>query len=269
MIIGFCLPVSSQEWQELKGDHFIIYFVGDKAFSKEVLRKAEQYYDNISGDLGYSRRSNFWQWENRSKIYIYEDRESFTTTGGYPHWSEGIAEYSTRTINTFSGSRNFINAVLPHEITHLIFRDFVGLDNPNIPLWLDEAVAQRQEPYKRKVIKNAVKYIYEQGRTIPLTKFMNMNVMEETAERIVAAFYIQAMSIVEFLTEEYGTDRFISFCRGLRDGKGIEEALQFAYPTSMRSVEELEQKWIEWIRDLNVKSMEIVIYEKEMDKGKH
>ena len=109
-------------------------------------------------------------------------------------------------------------------------------------------MAQRQEPYKHKVIKNAIKYVYEQGRTIPLSEFMRMNVMGGMDEEDVAAYYIQAMSIVDFLTEEKGTHRFVIFCRNLRDGKSMEEALQFAYPTSIRSVEQLEKKWIEWIR---------------------
>ena len=62
----------SSNWPELKGKHFIVYFQGEnRTFPSEVLRKAEAYYDEIAGVLGYARRSEFWLWENRCSIYLY------------------------------------------------------------------------------------------------------------------------------------------------------------------------------------------------------
>ena len=41
----------------------------------------------------------------------------------------------------------------------------------------------------------------------------------------------------------YVSDRFAFFCRQLRDGKKMKEALSFAYPTYMHSIEDLEDAW--------------------------
>ena len=48
----------AQEWQELRGDHFLVYFTKDEGFAKDVLNKSELYYNRISSDLGYARYSN-------------------------------------------------------------------------------------------------------------------------------------------------------------------------------------------------------------------
>ncbi|MBU1084502.1 MAG: peptidase MA family metallohydrolase [Candidatus Omnitrophota bacterium] len=252
LVLTFCASSFAETpvWEELKGDHFIVYYNGDNTFPKDVLYRSEKYYKRIADDLGYSRYSNFWQWENRVKIYIYEKQSDFTNMGNYPAWSEGIADYYNKSIYTYKGSDNFVNDVLPHEITHLVFRDFVGLDNPNIPMWLDEGMAQWEEPYKRSVIRLAVKEIYSAGKVMRLNDFMSFNINRVEDNDVVRSYYIQAMGLVEFMMSEYGTDRFVGFCRDLRDGKGLERALQSNYPTQMRSVGEMEDKWIEWMKGL-------------------
>ena len=116
----------AQDWKELKGDHFIIYYASEDKFPSEVLRKAESYYQQISSDLGYQRYSNFWQWENRVRIYVYPTREEFLTQTGQPNWSYGVANYTEKEIRSYLWSEGFMDALLPHEMTHLIFRDYVG-----------------------------------------------------------------------------------------------------------------------------------------------
>ncbi|MCK5451344.1 MAG: hypothetical protein KAI70_06230, partial [Candidatus Omnitrophica bacterium] len=209
VIFIICLTMCSlsfaYEWQELKGDHFIIYYTDDKDFAKKVLYKAEKYYKQIAADLRHARHLSFWQWDNRVKIHIYPDQDSFVKTRGYPKWAHGIAEYEENAIYTFSGSYEFENATLPHEITHLMFRDFIG---GKTQPWLDEAVAQRAEPEKRKRIKSAVKYVYDEGGLMSLRRLMSYNIMRESNEEIVRNYYIQTMSLVDFLIDKYGFDRF-------------------------------------------------------------
>ncbi|MFH1837138.1 MAG: peptidase MA family metallohydrolase [Candidatus Omnitrophota bacterium] len=244
---SFSFAEEEATWSELKGDHFIVYYNGDSSFPTEVLRNSEKYYKRIARDLSYSRYSKFWQWDDRVKIYIYENQPDFVKLGNYPQWSEGIADYYKKAIYTYKGSEEFVTAILPHEITHLIFRDFVGLDNPSIPMWLDEGVAQWEEPKKRSIIRPALKDIYDNGKVMRLSDFMTYNIQMVNDTDKVRSYYIQAMSLVEFLMSKYGSDRFLGFCRDLRDGKEIERAFQSNYPTHIRNIEELENKYVEWI----------------------
>lgn len=242
-----CIALADVEWKEIKGDHFIIYFVENKKFAKEVLRHAEKYYKKIASELGYARYSDFWKWDKRVKIYIYKDRTSFFKEIRPPEWSEGLADYKNKTIISYAWSKGFLEALLPHEMTHLIFRDYVGFKG-EIPIWLDEGVAQWQEPAKRAIVKSAMLDLFDKGKVIPLSRLMELDIRKEEDKELVRTYYIEAVSLVGFLIEEYGSKRFIAFCRQLRDGKSMDEALRFSYPTSIRSLDELEEEWRGYIR---------------------
>jgi hypothetical protein len=238
--------------RELKGDHFIVYHqTSNTDFAAEVLRKAEYHYSQIAADLGYVRYSNFWQWDKRVKIFIYPDQGSFLRATGQPAWSTGNANYTTKQISGFSGSREFIAMILPHEIAHLIFRDFVGFAG-EVPLWLDEGVAQWEERSQRDIVKFYVRDLYEKKRLMSLDALTRYDVRKTDEGQEARNFYVQAASLVGFLIERFGTDRFVHFCRQLRDGKALDEALSFAYPTQVRNLSQLEEAWLAYVKDIHI-----------------
>jgi len=165
-----------------------------------------------------------------------------------PKWSEGVANYTKKEITSYAWSEGFLDALLPHEMAHLIFRDYVGFKG-EVPLWIDEGVAQWMEPKKREAIKYAIKRLEEQGKLISLRRMMTLDVRRSGDSALVTNFYIQAMSLVSFLVNKYSAARFTNFCRQLRDGKTIVDSLKFAYPTSIRSIEELQEKWLKYIKE--------------------
>jgi len=238
----------AQEWQEVKSEHFIVYYSDDKKFAKKVSRQSEIYYRKIASELGYQRYSEFWTWDNRVKIYIHPSRESFLKATNQPKWSEGVANYTKKEISSYALSDNFLDALLPHEMTHLIFRDYVGFKG-EVPLWLDEGVAQWMEPRKRELVKSVVARLADQGTLLSLQRMMTEDIRNSQDSEFVGVYYVQAVSLVSFLVTKYSAARFTNFCRQLRDGKSIEESLTFAYPTSIRSIKELEKKWKEYIKE--------------------
>lgn len=244
--LSFGPDVFGMDWQEAKGDHFIVYYNGDEHFASDVLQKAENCYQQIASDLGYVRYDKFWQWNNRAKIFIYPDKNSYLKATGYPSWSAGGADHPKKEISGFSNNQEFLNAILPHETAHLIFRDFVGFKG-EIPLWLDEGVAQWQERSKRRVIKYFIRKQYNDKQFIPLADLTKMDIRSVQDAKTVQNFYVEALSLVDFMIEKYGTDRFTQFCRQLRDGKSLDEALGFTYPTDINTLNELEKKWLGYI----------------------
>lgn len=269
LLFIFSSTCFAQKWQELKGEHFIAYFTQDQKFTKEVLDSAEVYYRRIASDLGYPRYNDFWLWEKRVKIYIYPDHASFIKETGQPEWSEGVAEYNTKRIASFSGSKGFLQSVLPHEIAHLIFRDFVGFVG-EVPLWLDEGVAQWAEEAKKQSVESMVKELYEKDNLLSIEDMMKLDIrnMKDknivyirptrtkkgepatlflSLDRLINTYYIEAVSLVGFLIERYGSSSFAEFCRQLRDGKMLEDAFKSAYPNYIRSLKDLDNSWREYL----------------------
>lgn len=237
---------ASDEVKELKGDHFIIYYLEDERFAQEVLRKSERYYHQISSDLGYARYSNFWQWENRVKIFIYRSQEEFLKATGRKGWSHGMADYEAKEIRSYAQKEGFLETLLPHEITHLVFRDYVGFEG-EVPLWLDEGVAQWEEPGTRGIVRPLMKSWLGVSKGFSIEELTTVDIRQVDFEGAVQLYYVQAASVVDFLVTRYGADDFIVFCRQLRDGKSLNEALRFTYPTRMRNLNELEAQWKKYI----------------------
>lgn len=241
--MSFVDPVLSQDMESINGDHFVVHYTKDEQFASDVLRKAEDYYKEIARELGYGRHSDFWTWEKRVKIFIFPDRQSFIEATGEKNWSKGMANYTEKKILSYVWSKGFLDELLPHEIAHLIFRDFVGFKG-EVPLWLDEGVAQWMEPKKKSEVMWVMAQIIEDDKAIPLKKLMEMDIRKEEDNEVVYIFYVEAASLVGFLIREYGSKQFAEFCRQLRDGKRLKTALTFAYPTKIRSLVQLEEKWL-------------------------
>ncbi len=236
---------AQSEWQELKGSHFLMYSQKEVApeFIQTVLFDAEQSYDRAVRYFGALPQKNFWLWDNRCKIYLYQSRTEYMTNSKQPEWSGGFSIPSERTIVSYQNAPNFLQSVLPHEMAHLIFREFVGFKNGQIPRWLDEGFAVWQEQGPKDHYNMIVKRAIEAGTTIPLRSLNQMNLLHDKQTHDAELFYSQSQSMVRFLLEQRDPSYFIDFCRLLRDGVNFEEALRKSYEHDFSTLEELEKNW--------------------------
>lgn len=251
MLILLCCPaaVPAQEWEEIKDKHFVVYYMdpADRQTAMKVLREAENYYHKVGEQIGYTRYHNFWTWDERVKIFLFPDQESFVGTTGQPEWSTGFADrdsqlFASRTIVTYKQEKDFFHGLLPHEISHLVLHDF--LSGRSVPVWFDEGIAQLQEASKSVEADRIMRFLVSRSGYIPFTLLMRMDIRKEKDAGKVQIFYAQSLSVVEFLIRQYGSSAFGNFCRNLRDGKNVEEALRHAYTNRINTISELEQKWL-------------------------
>jgi len=242
LLLSARLAVSGEPvvWQELKGKHFVITFQNDAAFAAEVSRHAEIYYAAILNQLGFRRLDDFWLWERRAKVRIHADRQTFIEQTGAPEWAVAKANFRDRTIEAFGHSDTFLKARLPHEMAHLIFREYIGFQG-QVPLWLDEGVAQWCESEALHAPPPA-----RQG-WMPLKALTEMDVRTISDFSVVHRFYDQSALLVQYLVEQHGREAFTKFCRQLRDGKTLDEALRFTYPRTVSTMMALERQWTAWV----------------------
>lgn len=237
-------------WGEIKDKHFVIYYEekNDQPLAKELLRRAESYYQKIGDDIGYSRTNKMWTWENRVEIFLFATQASFVASTGQPLWSTGYADrdsrlFKSKTIITFRQEENFADGLLPHEISHLILHDFIT-NNANIPIWFDEGVAQMQEKDKRSMVRPIIRSLISRKQTVPFALFLNWDIRKEKDARKAQIFYAQSLSVVDYLVTKYGSDAFGRLCRALRDNKDFASALSFAYSGVFANFDDLEKKWM-------------------------
>lgn len=242
-------PIS---WKEIKGGHFIVYYTlsGDVGLARDVLRKSEEYYRSIGDRVGYTRYSQFWTWDERVKILLFPDHQSFLEETGLPSWSNGFSDRDTqvfrsRAIVTFRQEKDFLDGLLPHEISHLVMHDYIP--SQNLPIWLDEGIAQFTERNKKEWAEKMVRAAYQQEKLIPFAVLLTQDIRQERDAQKAGLFYAESLSVVNFLMTQYSQESFRRLCRGLRDSLPFGDAFSTAYGNQIRSVSELQKKWLDSI----------------------
>jgi hypothetical protein len=246
LVFGFCCQARAEPWKNTTSTHFIIYYKNaPEDFLNELIEKAEGYYDKIADDLGF-RRFDFWLWDNRAKIYIYDNAQDYQQVTGHPAWSSGCAYPRQKIIHTFPYAKKFFDVVLPHEMGHIIFREFVGFDNSAIPIWLDEGVASYEQPLKFSEAQALVKEARDNNRLMSLQELFKSDPQLMSDTYRVSLFYAQSVSIVDYLVKKLGQDTFVSFCQQLRDKNDFEKALSSNY--NLSNISELDEDWRRYLR---------------------
>lgn len=236
----------AEEWRLRKSTHFIIkYRNAPEDFIRRTQQHAEQYYNRIADDLGFTRY-DFWLWDNRAAIYIYDSAEEYRAATGHPGWSGGAADSREKIIYTFVYAEGFMETILPHELGHIIFREFVGVFNPAVPLWLEEGVASYQEKGRYAAARGIIRHAMQQDRHVPLSELTGAGSFMLMDDRSALMFYSTAYTVIDYLMKEYGKDRFVYFCQNLRDKQNLDRAISSAYP--LDGLAGLEEAWEKWIR---------------------
>jgi len=245
----------AQDWKEEKGEHFIVRYSDGvvASWAKSVLRKAEQYYDKISYKLGITRHSDYWIWENRVMIIVYSDQTEFVQATGLPAWSRGGATrdanlFNRKEIVTYKQEDGFLEGVLPHEISHLILRDFMG-SGRNIPMWFDEGIAQLHEKGKREQAQEIMRSRTAEGKYVPMNLLFLQDVRLESDPEKASLFYAQSVSVIDFMLRKFGSRDFSRLCREMKAGKGFEDAFHVAFVSKIKSIDELEKKWLSYLKN--------------------
>ena len=245
----FAFPNSARaaEWKEFKSTHFIVYYKDSpEEFVKELSDKAELYYERIADNLGF-RRFDFWLWDNRAKIYVFDNAYGYRFATGQPEWSAGCATVTSKTIHTFYNASGFMESTLPHEMAHLIFREFVGAYNYAVPLWLEEGVADSQESGDIATANWQIQEAMKKNKFMGIPALTGFNLRLASDKELVNLYYAESASIVNFLLKEFGKDRFVLFCQYLRDAQSLQKALASAY--SFSGIDELNEAWLKYLKN--------------------
>ncbi|MDR4503884.1 MAG: tetratricopeptide repeat protein [Candidatus Scalindua sp.] len=199
----------------------------------EILREA---YTQLGHDFKYYP-------QRKIPVIIYT-KEQFQQATGTPDWIGGLYDGIIRvTASTIEGKTRQLENTLYHEYTHALLHQKTG---NNLPLWLNEGIAQFMEPGSNIEKRNEITFLKKclnDGSFIPLSDLNNALLQRNNRERLNLA-YIEAKNLVQYINETYLFYRIVFILDELITGKTIEEALE---ETIFIDTKALENGWLQWL----------------------
>ena len=216
--------------------HFVINAY-DSSAAAHYASLCEENYSRIMQDLGlYS-----FVPARPYNVVIYRDAAEFHARTGQPEWSGGAAYGNALLL--FEGDG--LNATMAHEMTHLIFNEFMGLSQAASLRWLNEGVAVYEETRSDQGSAAAYASRVASGvapNPIPFSQMVNLAPQSES-QKNVDRWYAQVGSVVGFLVRQGGSFSFSIFLRKLRDGVSVDRALEDTYAGMWKKLPDLEKSW--------------------------
>ena len=77
---------------------------------------------------------------------------------------------------------------------------------------------------------------------------MTSQTLQATPKEQVSVFYMQSISLLEFLIRSYGSGAFTTFCRALRDTQDMDRSLRAAYPITAATMDNLDETWRRYVQ---------------------
>ncbi len=117
--------------------------------------------------------------------------------------------------------------ILRHELTHIVLRQAVKGALVDIPAWLEEGTAVYAQNSLLGGVESALKAAIDHNEPFSIRSLTSSSVGGQGTS--VSLFYGESWSIVSFLIDKFGPDKFAQLFAVLREGKTTDEALQRVY----------------------------------------
>jgi hypothetical protein len=132
-----------------------------------------------------------------------------------------------------------LELTLTHELCHLLLHGYVQSDN--LPKWLDEGVSQWASGGMADIINFDGKKLLKQA--VISGQYLSLNELAQSfpaEQNSLILAYEESKSIVEYIGEEYGTDKIPLILKSLHEGDSINAAISRTLSISLSA---LEQEW--------------------------
>lgn len=211
------------DWKRLGDEKVtIMWYDGDEAWGRAMYETARQAIDALEQELGATL-------DHPIRIVAYANGNDFRSAfppqqdwiGGQAFPDMGI---TVQIIG--AGENDWMQRVIPHEISHLVFHQALKDALATPPAWFNEGLAMYNEPgdfgeEERNRLRNAAK----NGELLPLSRLQG-NFGADSHEVNLA--YIQSWGMVDFLIRDCGKDGLRRIIAELNNDVTMDEALQRA-----------------------------------------
>ena len=234
------------DFKTLRSDHFLInYQQGvSQDYVYNIKDVAEKFYRIITQEFNLIR-DELWLWDNRAKVFIADNKESYLQQFKCSSWSGACVNYLAKIIYTYPDQEHF-NSIFIHELTHIILHEY--LKKNNVDSWLDEGVAcYIEDKYGQGLYQTRtyqLKQLIKNKQYIPFKELFAANTvsLEHKSADYAGLFYVESFSIVNFFVKQYGKYNLSRFLSYLKHGDTIKAATAKAF-SGLNNLEEMEEQW--------------------------
>jgi RNA polymerase sigma factor (sigma-70 family) len=190
-----------------------------------------------------TQKAIFWlgkplpDWSERCPIVV---KITTAGTGGATTFEYDEGQVKSRRMHLEGPLDRLLSSVLPHEVTHIVFADYLGkpmarwADEGGAVLSEDDEERQRHENLARQIVDTP-------GRAIPLRRLLRAQ--EYPGD--VMVLFAEGYSVTRFLVEKKDNKTFLAFVKqGMDDSWDKAVKVHYDY----RDVEALEDAWLADLR---------------------
>ncbi|MEJ7752361.1 MAG: peptidase MA family metallohydrolase [Candidatus Limnocylindrales bacterium] len=213
------------EWRTLEGPLVRLHwYEGDEDFARRALDIGEGAIARASELLGVTETEPL-------DFFIYASEPALREALG-PGTRENVGGQANAALRTMFGliepsdiGSDWVDVLVEHELTHLVFDTAVRNAYHAPPRWLNEGVAVYLAEGYSLPDSGSVRTAAERGSLIPLEGLGGL--FPTTRDRFNLA-YAESVSAVSYFIETYGEDRLVQLIRSYAGGVTDDEAFTVA-----------------------------------------
>lgn len=230
-------------WQARSLGRVTVYwYSGDTVVGPELLAQAAPILQELSEGFQV-------QLQKPVKIYAYARLEDFHSAVGSRTQPGlvGLAAGTDRVYVYAPPTRQGITQAvdyLRHELAHLIVGQLTENPYADPPRWLNEGLASylMRDEQELRQLEAALAQALRQNRLISLRSLASQFPSDDTG---VALAYAESYSVVKYIIETYGGEKFGELLRTFKEGTLPDDALRKVLNVD---TEKLEQDWHQYLR---------------------
>ncbi|HYV36250.1 MAG TPA: hypothetical protein VE988_11135 [Gemmataceae bacterium] len=239
------LPRNTSGWLVAETANFRVFHNFTEDYAENVIQTAEQTRSQMSRKW-FGKEGE--DWSPKCDIFLHASAADYSQRTGQNGASPGHSTINmdgssgrivVRKIDLRCDNTSMLDAILPHETTHVVLAGQFG--NKHVPRWADEGIAVLTEPNEKvqQHRKNLGKALQSRD-LIPLSSLLQMD--NYPAPEKISTFYAQSVALVDFLAKQKGPVVLTQFIREGLQG-GYEPALRKHY--GFQSISELQDRFTE------------------------
>jgi len=235
--VTFVYLDTNYTWQVLEDELVRLYWHDqDAAFG--------QYYFDLAVKSAESLRNEFGVKTARPvQIVIYNSHRELMRVleEGSAEWTGAVTFNTTGCIAIGLGPDDWMDKVIPHELTHATLYMITKQPFGDIPRWLHEGLAMRSEGGMSTEERSALADAIRKNTLISL-RALNSGFPDDRERAILS--YAQSNSLIDFIIDRYGTAKLGELINVFAVGAHYDDALLQVFGVDMDGMEDLWREYI-------------------------